>query len=57
MDHFFNQTGISLDAKNEVLYHHVRYCRDTCLSLFKSRELFCLIKNYKKLALIVYSEN
>ena len=57
VDHFFNQTEISLGKKQEVLYHHVRYCRDTCLSLPKSSELFHLRKNYKKLALTAYSEN
>ena len=56
VDHFFNQTEISLYAKQAVLYHHVRYCRDTCLSLAKSNELFRLRKNYN-LALTVYSEN
>ena len=39
VDHFFNQTGIILGTKQEILYHHVRYCRDTCLSLPKSSEL------------------
>ena len=53
----FNQIGIGLGTKQEVLYHHVRYCRDTCLQLPKSSELFRLRKNYKKFALTVYSEN
>ena len=57
VDHFFNQTEISLGTKQEVLYHYVRYCRDTCLSLPKSSELFRLRKNYKKLALTAYSKN
>ena len=56
VDYFFNQTKISLGTKQEALYHHVRYCRDTCLSLPKSSELFRLRKNYEKLA-PAYSEN
>ena len=57
VDHFFNQTAISFNQTGEVLYHHVRYCRDTCLSLSKSSELFRLRKNYKKLAAEVTSED
>ena len=35
--------------KSKRLYLEVRYCRDTCLSLPKSSDLFRLKKNYKNL--------
>ena len=57
VDRFFANDSITTEIKKKVMYHQVRFARDTCLSLSKSSDIFRLMKNHQRLETAIYAKN
>ena len=57
VDKYIAAPDIDEDSKVRILYLEVHSTHDPSLSLPKASELFCLLKNHKKLPLNTYAVN
>ena len=57
VDRFLANDNITAEIKKKVMYHQVRFARDTCLSLPKSSDIFRLMKNHQRLETAIYAKN